>query len=254
VSHPTTEPAERQRGRSDAPDLLTVEDLHVYYGNIAAVKGVSLSVKQGEIVTLIGSNGAGKSTTLRTISGLLRPRQGTVTFDGASLAGVPGHKVVARGICQSPEGRRIFPRMSVTENLELGAFLRNDKPEIAADLDRVYELFPRLKERHAQKAGTLSGGEQQMLAVGRAMMGRPKLLLLDEPSMGLAPVLVDLIFDTIQTIRDQGTTVLVVEQNALAALRIGDYAYVLESGRLKLEGDAHAMLDDDEVVRAYLGG
>jgi branched-chain amino acid transport system ATP-binding protein len=250
----TAEQVEARRGRSDAPDLLTVEDLHVYYGNIAAVKGLSLSVKRGEIVTLIGSNGAGKSTTLRTISGLLRPREGRVTFDGESMAGIPGHKVVARGICQSPEGRRIFPRMSVTENLELGAFLRDDKPGIAEDLDRIYELFPRLKERHAQKAGTLSGGEQQMLAVGRAMMGRPKLLLLDEPSMGLAPVLVDLIFDTIQTIRDQGTTVLVVEQNALAALRIGDYAYVLESGRLKLEGDAHAMLDDDEVVRAYLGG
>jgi branched-chain amino acid transport system ATP-binding protein len=254
VTGPTFQQAGARRGRSDAPDLLTVEDLHVYYGNIAAVKGLSLSVKSGEIVTLIGSNGAGKSTTLRTISGLLRPREGRVTFEGESLAGIPGHKVVARGICQSPEGRRIFPRMSVTENLELGAFLRDDKPGIAEDLDRVYELFPRLKERYAQKAGTLSGGEQQMLAVGRAMMGRPKLLLLDEPSMGLAPVLVDLIFDTIQTIRDQGTTVLVVEQNALAALRIGDYAYVLESGRLKLEGDAHAMLDDDEVVRAYLGG
>jgi len=253
VSSSTSEQTE-QRGRSDAPDLLTVDDLHVYYGNIAAVKGLTLSVKQGEIVTLIGANGAGKSTTLRTVSGLLRPRQGTVTFAGESLAGIPGHRVVAKGICQSPEGRRIFPRMSVTENLELGAFLRDDKPEIAADLDRIFELFPRLKERHAQKAGTLSGGEQQMLAVGRAMMGRPKLLLLDEPSMGLAPVLVDLIFDTIVTIRDQGTTVLVVEQNALAALRIGDYAYVLESGRLKLEGDAHKMLNDDEVVRAYLGG
>jgi branched-chain amino acid transport system ATP-binding protein len=253
VSSSTSEQTE-QRGRSDAPDLLTVDDLHVYYGNIAAVKGLTLSVKQGEIVTLIGANGAGKSTTLRTVSGLLRPRQGTVTFAGESLAGIPGHRVVAKGICQSPEGRRIFPRMTVTENLELGAFLRDDKPEIAADLDRIFELFPRLKERHAQKAGTLSGGEQQMLAVGRAMMGRPKLLLLDEPSMGLAPVLVDLIFDTIVTIRDQGTTVLVVEQNALAALRIGDYAYVLESGRLKLEGDAHKMLNDDEVVRAYLGG
>jgi branched-chain amino acid transport system ATP-binding protein len=250
----TPETRANGQGRREGEDLLVVEDLHVYYGNIAAVHGLSLRVKPGEIVTLIGSNGAGKSTTLRTISGLLRPRQGTVTFQGTSLAGVPGHKVVAAGICQSPEGRRIFPRMSVTENLELGAFLRNDKAEIASDLDRIFELFPRLKERQAQKAGTLSGGEQQMLAVGRAMMGRPKLLLLDEPSMGLAPVLVDLIFDTIQTIRDQGTTVLVVEQNALAALSIGDYAYVLESGRLKLEGDAHRMLDDDEVVRAYLGG
>jgi branched-chain amino acid transport system ATP-binding protein len=253
VSQPSSQ-VERSGARRAGEDLLAVEDLNVYYGNIAAVKGLTLRVKRGEIVTLIGSNGAGKSTTLRTISGLLRPRQGTVTFDGRPMNGVPGHKVVAAGICHSPEGRRIFPRMSVTENLELGAFLRNDKPEIAEDLDRVYDLFPRLKERHAQKAGTLSGGEQQMLAVGRAMMGRPKLLLLDEPSMGLAPVLVDLIFDTIQTIRDQGTTVLVVEQNALAALRIGDYAYVLESGRLKLEGDARGMLDDDEVVRAYLGG
>jgi branched-chain amino acid transport system ATP-binding protein len=253
VSQPSSQ-VERSGARRDGEDLLAVEDLNVYYGNIAAVKGLTLRVKRGEIVTLIGSNGAGKSTTLRTISGLLRPRQGTVTFDGRPMNGVPGHRVVAAGICHSPEGRRIFPRMSVTENLELGAFLRNDKPEIAEDLDRVYDLFPRLKERHAQKAGTLSGGEQQMLAVGRAMMGRPKLLLLDEPSMGLAPVLVDLIFDTIQTIRDQGTTVLVVEQNALAALRIGDYAYVLESGRLKLEGDARGMLDDDEVVRAYLGG
>jgi branched-chain amino acid transport system ATP-binding protein len=244
----------RRPARRDGEDLLTVEDLHVYYGNIAAVNGLTLRVKPGEIVTLIGSNGAGKSTTLRTISGLLRPREGTVTFDGRVMNGVPGHKVVAAGICHSPEGRRIFPRMSVHENLELGAFLRDDKQEIAADLDRVFELFPRLKERQAQKAGTLSGGEQQMLAVGRAMMGRPKLLLLDEPSMGLAPVLVDLIFDTIGTIRDQGTTILVVEQNALAALRIADYGYVLESGRLKLEGDARSMLDDDEVVRAYLGG
>jgi branched-chain amino acid transport system ATP-binding protein len=234
--------------------MLQVDSIRVAYGNIEALRGVSFDVADGEIVTLLGANGAGKSTTLRTISGLLKPRKGTVTFEGRSMSGVPGHKVVSLGICQSPEGRRIFPRMSVTENLELGAFLRNDRPEIAADLDRIFELFPRLKERATQKAGTLSGGEQQMLAVGRAMMGRPKLLLLDEPSMGLAPVLVDLIFDTIQTIRDQGTTVLVVEQNALAALRIGDYAYVLESGRLKIEGDARGMLDDDEVVRAYLGG
>jgi branched-chain amino acid transport system ATP-binding protein len=250
----TVEDVQTRNGRRTGEDLLVLDDLHVYYGNIAALKGVTLRVKQGEIVSLIGSNGAGKSTTLRTISGLIRPRQGTVTFEGRSLVGVPGHRVVAAGICHSPEGRRIFPRMPVTENLELGAFLRDDKPEIAADMDRVFELFPRLKERATQKAGTLSGGEQQMLAVGRALMGRPKLLLLDEPSMGLAPVLVDLIFETIQTIRDQGTTVLVVEQNALAALRIGDYAYVLESGRLKIEGDAHKMLDDDEVVRAYLGG
>jgi branched-chain amino acid transport system ATP-binding protein len=249
----STTPSEALARRS-GDDLLSVQDLHVYYGNIAAVKGVSLVVKPGEIVTLIGSNGAGKSTTLRTISGLLRPKSGSITFEGKSLVGVPGHKVVAAGICQSPEGRRIFPRMTVEENLDLGAFLRNDKPEIAADKERVLDLFPRLKERISQKAGTMSGGEQQMLAVSRALMGRPHLLLLDEPSMGLAPVLVDLIFDTIRTIRDQGTTVLVVEQNALAALRIGDYAYVLESGRLKAEGLARDLLHDDEVIKAYLGG
>ncbi|GAB6904083.1 ABC transporter ATP-binding protein [Kineosporia succinea] len=246
----TSQPGVRKSGE----DLLTVEDIHVFYGNIAAVKGVSLSVKPGEIVTLIGSNGAGKSTTLRTVSGLLRPRTGKITFQGESLVGIPGHKVVAKGICQSPEGRRIFPKMSVEENLELGAFLRNDRAGIAADKERVLDLFPRLKERIGQKAGTMSGGEQQMLAVGRALMGSPKLLLLDEPSMGLAPVLVDLIFDTIRTIRDQGTTVLVVEQNALAALRIGDYAYVLESGHLKQEGVARDMLKDDSIVKAYLGG
>jgi branched-chain amino acid transport system ATP-binding protein len=240
--------------RRSGEALLTVQDLHVYYGNIAAVKGVSLVVKPGEIVTLIGSNGAGKSTTLRTISGLLRPKTGSITFEGRSLVGVAGHKIVAAGICQSPEGRRIFPRMSVDENLDLGAFVRKDKPEIAADKERVLDLFPRLKERISQKAGTMSGGEQQMLAVGRALMGNPRLLLLDEPSMGLAPVLVDLIFDTIRTIRDQGTTVLVVEQNALAALRIGDYGYVLESGRLKAEGLARDLLHDGEVIKAYLGG
>ena len=215
-------------GREGGDNLLAVEDLHVYYGNIAAVKGVSLHVKKGEIVTLIGSNGAGKSTTLRTISGLLRPKKGTLTYDGKNLAQLSGDKIVAAGICHSPEGRRIFGRMTVEENLDLGAFLRNDKADIDADKERMLELFPRLRERISQKAGTMSGGEQQMLAVARAMMGRPKLLLLDEPSMGLAPVLVDLIFDTIQTIRDQGTTVLLVEQNALAALRIADFAYVLE--------------------------
>jgi branched-chain amino acid transport system ATP-binding protein len=241
-------------GRGSGPDLLAIQDLHVYYGNIAALKGLTLRVKAGEIVCLIGSNGAGKSTTLRTISGLIRPRKGDISFDGRSLLGMSGHHVVQAGICHSPEGRRIFPRMSVSENLELGAFLRNDKAEIAADLERVLTLFPRLRERITQKAGTMSGGEQQMLAVGRAMMGSPKLLLLDEPSMGLAPVLVDVIFETIERIREQGITVLLVEQNALAALRIADYAYVLESGALKLEGDAATMARDDEVVRAYLGG
>ncbi len=234
--------------------MLTVDDLHVYYGNIAAVKGLSLAVQPGEIVTLIGSNGAGKSTTLRTISGLLHARQGTVTFKGKDISRLAGHQVVAAGICQSPEGRRIFPRMTVEENLELGAFLRKDRDGIAADKERVLELFPRVRERLSQKAGTMSGGEQQMLAVSRALMGRPELLLLDEPSMGLAPVLVDLIFDTIQTIREQGTTVLVVEQNALAALRIADYAYLLESGTLKLQGRGADLAKDDDIIRAYMGG
>jgi branched-chain amino acid transport system ATP-binding protein len=234
--------------------LLAVADLHVFYGNIAAVRGLSLAVRPGEIVTLIGANGAGKSTTLRTVSGLLRPRRGSVTFEGRDITRMAGHNIVAAGICHSPEGRRIFPRMTVGENLDLGAFLRKDPDAIKVDRERVVELFPRLQERLTQKAGTLSGGEQQMLAVGRALMGAPKLLLLDEPSMGLAPVLVDLIFDTIQTIRDQGTTVLVVEQNALAALRIADYAYLMESGQLKLEGRGADLAKDDDIVRAYMGG
>jgi branched-chain amino acid transport system ATP-binding protein len=234
--------------------MLVVDDIALYYGNIAAVKGLSIQVNKGEIVTLIGSNGAGKSTTLRAISGLIKARSGTITFQGEKLNGKQGHEIVKAGICQSPEGRRIFPRMTVSENLDLGAFLRNDKDGIAADRARVLELFPRLADRISQKAGTMSGGEQQMLAVARALMGSPQLLLLDEPSMGLAPVLVDLIFDTIETIREQGTTVLVVEQNALAALRIADYAYVLESGVLKLEGPAAPMAEDDEIVSAYLGG
>jgi branched-chain amino acid transport system ATP-binding protein len=234
--------------------LLELDDVHVYYGNIAAVHGLSLQVRPGEIVTLIGSNGAGKSTTLRTISGLLRPRQGTITFQGQRLAGVPEHEIVRRGISHSPEGRRIFPRMTVAENLELGAFIRNDKKAIAEDMENVLELFPRLRERLTQQAGTMSGGEQQMLAVGRAMMTRPKLLLLDEPSMGLAPVLVDLIFDTIVRIREQGMTVLLVEQNALAALAVADRAYVLESGALKLHGNAADLAKDNEIVAAYLGG
>ena len=246
--------AATQGGRRTGEALLKVEDLHVYYGNIAAVKGISFEVHPGEIVTLIGSNGAGKSTTLRTISGLIRARRGTVSFQGKKISGHDGHEVVKLGICQSPEGRRIFPKMTVDENLDLGAFLRNDKAAIAEDKQRVLDLFPRLRERIAQKAGTMSGGEQQMLAVGRAMMGRPKLLLLDEPSMGLAPVLVELIFETISTIREQGTTILLVEQNALAALGVADHAYVLESGAIKLEGRAADLAKDDEVVNAYLGG
>ena len=234
--------------------MLVLDDIHVYYGNIAAVKGLSITVMPGEIVTLLGPNGAGKSTTLRTISGLLRPRQGGVFFEGDRLDGVQAHEVVQRGIAQAPEGRRIFPRMSVDENLVLGAFLRRDRAEVAADKQNVFELFPRLRERITQKAGTMSGGEQQMLAVARALMARPRLLLLDEPSMGLAPVLVDLIFATIQRIREQGTTVLLVEQNALAALGVADRAYVLESGLLKLTGKASDLAKDPEIVRAYLGG
>jgi len=252
VSAPTSDPS-TVPGRP-GEEMLGIRDLHVYYGNIAAVKGLDVTVRKGEIVTLIGSNGAGKSTTLRTVSGLIRARSGDVVFEGASIVAVPGHKIVGAGICHSPEGRRIFPRMTVLENLELGAFLRTEHGAIERDLERVLDLFPRLKERIGQKAGTMSGGEQQMLAVGRALMGEPKLLLLDEPSMGLAPVLVDLIFDTIRTIREQGTTILLVEQNALAALRVADYAYVLESGSLKLEGPARELVKDEEVIRAYLGG
>jgi branched-chain amino acid transport system ATP-binding protein len=238
----------------DSQPMLSVDDIHVYYGNIAALKGLSFFVREGEIVTLLGSNGAGKSTTLRTVSGLLRPRKGAVTFQGRRVDSMQAHEVVGLGVAQAPEGRRIFARMTVAENLDLGAYSRTDKAAIAEDLENVLELFPRLRERIGQKAGTMSGGEQQMLAVGRALMARPKLLLLDEPSMGLAPVLVDLIFDTIARIRQQGTTVLLVEQNALAALRVADRAYVLESGALKLSGSAADMSKNPEVISAYLGG
>ncbi|MEI6038967.1 MAG: ABC transporter ATP-binding protein [Actinomycetes bacterium] len=234
--------------------MLKVENLEVSYGNIKAIKGISLEVNEGEIVTLIGSNGAGKSTTLRAISGLLKPRAGSITFLGERIEGLEGHVVVAKGITHSPEGRRIFPRMTVAENLDLGAFLRNDKEGIAADKERVLELFPRLRERITQKAGTMSGGEQQMLAVARALMGSPKLLIMDEPSMGLAPVLVDLIFETILKINQQGTTILLVEQNALAALSVANRAYVLESGNIKMSGNAKDLQSDPEVTKAYLGG
>jgi len=243
-----------RRGDEGAQPLLSLTDLSVSYGNIAAVQSINLQVHAGEIVTLIGSNGAGKSTTLRTISGLLRPRGGDVVFDGRKISGMAGHEVVKAGICHSPEGRRIFQRMTVGENLDLGAFLRKDSAKVAADRENVLTLFPVLRERLQQKAGTMSGGEQQMLAVGRAMLGNPKLLLLDEPSMGLAPVLVDVIFDTIEKIREQGVTVLLVEQNALAALRIADYAYVLESGHLTLEGPASELLSNESLTKAYLGG
>ena len=233
--------------------MLEVKNIQVAYGKIVAVKDVSVTVNQGEIVTLIGSNGAGKSTTLRTISGLIKPKSGEITFNGKRIDGMPGHDIVSLGICHSPEGRRIFPRMTVKENLELGAFLRNNKSEVAADMERVLDLFPRLKERIKQTAGTMSGGEQQMLAVSRALMGDPKLLLLDEPSMGLAPVLVELIFDTIVKIRKQGITILLIEQNATAALEVADRAYVLESGKVKMSGSAKELSSDDKVTKAYLG-
>ena len=241
-------------GETPGDPMLTVENIHVYYGNIAAVKGISLEVMHGEIVTLIGSNGAGKSTTMRAISGLVAPRRGSIMFEGRKISGMPGHQVAALGISQSPEGRRIFGRMTVDENLDLGAFLRKDKNAILEDREKVYDLFPRLKERIHQKAGTLSGGEQQMLAVARALMSRPRLLMLDEPSMGLAPLLVELIFNTIRQIREQGMTILLVEQNALAALDVADRAYVLESGVIKQTGKAADLAASDEVRKAYLGG
>ncbi|HET7676357.1 MAG TPA: ABC transporter ATP-binding protein [Candidatus Limnocylindrales bacterium] len=233
--------------------MLELQDVHTYYGAIHALKGISLSVEEGEIVTLIGANGAGKSTTLRTISGLLRPLEGSVTLRGQRIDGVPPHKIVQLGVCQAPEGRRVFARMSVHENLEMGAFARRDKAEIAQDFERVYELFPRLRERRTQRAGTLSGGEQQMLAIGRALMAAPKVLLLDEPSMGLAPILVEQIFEIVKTINEQGTTVLLVEQNALMALAIAKRGYILQTGEIVLVDSAERLRQDEGVRKAYLG-
>jgi branched-chain amino acid transport system ATP-binding protein len=232
--------------------VLEVRDLHVYYGEIHALKGASLSVEKGEIVALLGPNGAGKTTTLKTISGLLAPRSGGVTLEGQSLVGVPAHEIVRRGLAHVPEGRRIFNRLSVAENLEMGAYTRSDGA-IREDMDRAFTLFPRLRERRMQVAGTLSGGEQQMLAIGRALMARPRLLLLDEPSMGLAPVLVEQIFETIQDINRQGTPILLVEQNAAMALTIAQRGYVLETGAIVLEGSARALGENADVRRAYLG-
>jgi branched-chain amino acid transport system ATP-binding protein len=233
--------------------VLEVEDVHVYYGAIHALKGVSLDVGEGEIVTLIGANGAGKSTTLRAINGLNRPREGTIRFQGSDITEAHPHAIVKGGIAQSPEGRRLFPRMSVTENLEMGAFQRTDKENFAADMERVFELFPRLHERRQQKAGTMSGGEQQMCAIGRALMARPKLLLLDEPSMGLAPIFVDRIFETIVEVNKAGTPVLLVEQNALMALDVAKRAYVMETGRIALEGPAAELKTNERVRATYLG-
>ena len=232
--------------------LLEVQDLHTYYGNIAALKGISLEVNEGEVVTLIGSNGAGKSTTLRSISGLTPPREGTIKFDGREIGETAPQEIVRLGISQAPEGRRCFSRMSVRENLELGAYLRRDE-RINDDLDRVYDLFPRLKEREKQKAGTMSGGEQQMLAIGRALMSNPRLLLLDEPAMGLAPVLVERIYETIAEINRQGTTILLVEQNANFALDVSKRGYVLETGTVALSDESSALRENPEVQKAYLG-
>lgn len=234
--------------------MLEVKDLEVYYGAIHAVKGISLRVEDGQIVTLIGSNGAGKSTTLHTISGLIKPRSGNILFDGTDITGTPAHKIVASGLVQVPEGRHVFANMSVMENLDMGAYLRKDKDGIEKDKKKVFELFPRLFERKNQLSGTLSGGEQQMLAMGRALMERPRVLLLDEPSMGLAPLLVKEIFSIIKTINEEGTTVLLVEQNANMALSIADYAYVLETGRITLSGPAGDLSASEAVRKAYLGG
>jgi branched-chain amino acid transport system ATP-binding protein len=236
-----------------AETILEVEDVHTFYGSIEALKGISLQVRQGEIVTLIGANGAGKSTTLRSINGLNHPREGKIRFQGKDITDEPPHDVVKMGISQSPEGRRLFSRMSVLENLEMGAFQREDRAQLKEDLDRVYSLFPRLAERKSQKAGTLSGGEQQMCAIGRALMARPKLLMLDEPSMGLAPIFVEKIFEIVREINDQGTPILLVEQNALMALETANRGYVLETGKITLSDDAKALQKNEQVRKAYLG-
>ncbi|MFG3255643.1 ABC transporter ATP-binding protein [Streptomyces sp. NPDC048172] len=233
--------------------LLEVEDLRVAYGKIEAVKGISFQVEAGQVVTLIGTNGAGKTTTLRTLSGLLKPLAGKITFDGVPLLGVPAHKIVAMGMAHSPEGRRIFPRLSIEENLQLGAFLRKDEEGVTSDIQRAYDLFPILGERRRQAAGTLSGGEQQMLAMGRALMSRPKLLMLDEPSMGLSPIMMQKIMSTISELKADGTTILLVEQNAQAALSLADHGHVMEIGKISLSGTGEELMHDESVRKAYLG-
>jgi branched-chain amino acid transport system ATP-binding protein len=233
--------------------MLKLTDMHTYYGSIHAVKGIDLEVHEGEVVTLIGANGAGKSTTLRSINGLNHPRRGTILFNGKNITEMAPHDVVRAGICQSPEGRRLFPHMSVRENLDLGAFQRTDRQNLGEDLDRVYDLFPRLNERKSQKAGTLSGGEQQMVAIGRALMARPKLLMLDEPSMGLAPIFVERIFEIVKEINSQGTPILLVEQNALMALDVASRGYVMETGTIALKGDSQDLRTNEEVRKTYLG-
>jgi branched-chain amino acid transport system ATP-binding protein len=236
-----------------ATPLLAVDSIETFYGSIQALKGVTLEVHDGEIVTLIGANGAGKSTTLRSINGLNHPRKGAIAFRGVDITHEPAHEIVKRGIAQSPEGRKLFPRMSVTENLEMGAFQRKDKHAFKEDMDRVFELFPRLAERRHQKAGTMSGGEQQMCAIGRALMARPTLLMLDEPSMGLAPIFVERIFETIVEVNKQGTSILLVEQNALMALDVASRGYVLETGHVALADNAKALAQNPEVRKTYLG-
>ena len=233
--------------------MLEVKDLHVYYGMIHAIKGVSFEVNEGEIIALIGANGAGKTTILHTVSGLLRPKQGSILFEGTELTKVPAHKVVSLGMAQVPEGRRVFSQMTVLQNLKMGAYTRSDKDELEQTLERVYKRFPRLEERRNQPAGTLSGGEQQMLAMGRALMSHPKIILMDEPSMGLSPILVNEIFDIIKSVNAAGTTVLLVEQNAKKALNIADRAYVLETGNISMSGRASDLMNDDAVKKAYLG-
>jgi branched-chain amino acid transport system ATP-binding protein len=233
--------------------LLELQDVHIRYGGIEAVKGITFEVDEGELVTLIGGNGAGKTTTLKTISGLKRPSEGAILFEGRPIESIPAHEIVDLGVCQAPEGRRIFPRMTVHENLEMGAYGRKDHSSVKEDYERVYTLFPVLRERQKQKGGTLSGGEQQMLAIGRALMGRPRLLMLDEPSMGLAPLVVEKIFGLLREIHEQGTTILLVEQNAQAALRLADRGYVIESGEIVLTDEAKTLLGNEQVRKAYLG-
>jgi branched-chain amino acid transport system ATP-binding protein len=244
-------PTAPQPGGNDV--ILEVTDMHTYYGSIHALKGITIDVREGEIVTLIGANGAGKSTTLRSINGLNRPRRGSIRFQGKDITNDAPHNIVKMGVAQSPEGRKLFPRMSVLENLQMGAFQRTDRANIREDLDRVYHLFPRLNERKTQKAGTLSGGEQQMVAMGRALMARPKLLMLDEPSMGLAPIFVEKIFEIVREINQQGTPILLVEQNALMALDVAGRGYVMETGHIALTDDAKALAKNEQVRKAYLG-
>ena len=237
----------------DRDTILEVSDVHTFYGTIEALKGISIGVHDGEIVTLIGANGAGKSTTLRSVNGLNHARTGTIRFMGEDITSKPAHDIVRMGISQSPEGRKLFPRMTVVENLEMGAFQRNDKAEVKEDMEHVFTLFPRLAERRTQKAGTMSGGEQQMCAIGRAIMARPKLLMLDEPSMGLAPIFVERIFETVVEINKEGTPILLVEQNALMALGVADRGYVLQTGRIVLSGEAKSLRDNEQVRKTYLG-